>query len=49
MKLLEFLLRKNGTSSNGQTLDMELELNLVIIVIKGQYARQLQIEISRAR
>ena len=28
---------------------MELELNLLIIVIKGQYARQLQIEISRAR
>ena len=48
MKLLGFLLRKNGTSSNGQTLDMELELNLVIIVIKGQYARQLKIEISRA-
>ena len=47
MKLLG--VRKNGTSSNGKTLDMELELNLVIIVIKGQYARQLKIEISRAR
>ena len=45
----DYLLRRNGTSSNGQALDMELELNLLIIVIKGQYARQLQIEISRAR
>ena len=36
MKLLGFLLRKNGTSSNGQVFDVGLALNLVIIVIKDQ-------------
>ena len=49
MKLLGSLLRENGTSSNGQILDMGLELNLVIIVIKDQFARQQQDEIFRAR
>ena len=43
MKLTRFLLIKNGNSNNGQTLDVELELNSMMIFIEDQFARQLKL------